>query len=151
MTNDFNGSRIIDDILDDGSWMRICGCFSRRHLSLNTFSLIRRILRVITNGRPAVAGHAWAACSWHACKERAGSGQQTGRVVFFLLFFLFVLLAHFCQLEGFFSFTNSFSCARVCFCDQDCSKLVAADHQKSYWQQQLRGILILSCEQSLIT
>ncbi len=44
-----------------------------------TFSLIRRISRVITNGRPAVAGHAWAACSQHACKEPAGSGQQTGR------------------------------------------------------------------------
>ncbi len=66
-------------MLDDGSWMRICGCFLRRHLSLNTFSLIRRILRAITNGRPAVAGHAWAACSQHACKEPAGSGQQTGR------------------------------------------------------------------------
>ncbi len=79
MTNHVNGRRIIDEILDDGSWMRICGCFSRRHLSLNTFSLIRRILCVITNGRPAVASHAWAACSLHAWKERAGSGQQTGR------------------------------------------------------------------------
>jgi hypothetical protein len=28
---------------------------------------------------------------------------------------------------------------------------VAADHLNSYWQQQLREILILSCEESLIT
>jgi hypothetical protein len=103
----------------------------------------------------------WATCGRRprlgslliACMQRTGgqrAANRAGRLLPPLL--LLVRVARtLLSAWRFFSFTNSFSCARVCFCDQDSSKLVAADHQKSYWQQQLREILILSCEQSLIT
>ncbi len=150
MTNDVNGNRIMDVRwwkLDENMWMLLKKAPWRSVLSAG----FHVWLQMGDLRSPATLGQ--LAHSMHARNQRAAGSKQGGRLLPLLRVLILRLRVARTLLSAwrFFSFTNSFSCARVCFCDQDSSKLVAADHLNSYWQQQLREILILSCEESLIT